>query len=282
MKDDTSHSSAAGYIRGCVDFYIRLAGRLIFYVSRSWKVPLVVLFLCLVFAGYKYSKLATVYTGQQTLVYNTLHKKVYGEWIQAIDDLIQRKEYAVLVQKLQLSEADIRMLRSIKATNIAGSPLHEDITEAKLPFYITYVYSGNGKGQQDAVFQRGILNYLNRHPSAVNSVEKLRSKRQLRMSYLERQLGLLDSIRRQSLGAQAAVPDMKELYALSDQYFEELSTLQQQEKVTTAVELFDVREPVATSPASWLWKRAVPVCLSILLISILVNAFIYWYRRPRV
>lgn len=66
-----------------------------------------------------------------------LGRKSYGEILQKLNLLAQSKSYNELAKLLALPVKQTKTLISLDVTNMAGSPLYEDITGTNQPFYIT-------------------------------------------------------------------------------------------------------------------------------------------------
>ncbi|MBL7704075.1 MAG: hypothetical protein JNM21_00880 [Taibaiella sp.] len=281
MNAVNNESSFAQYIRSAVRFYLNLLQKAVDLLKHSWKLPLLVLILSLAYTAYRYFTYKTVFTARQTYVYNCLHKKVYGDWILALDQLLQQRQYNLLAAQLAIPKDAVLQLHSIKASNIAGSPLSDDITEAKLPFYVSCQYNSNGEAGQSVALQKAITSYLNHQPRAKMAMKKVIEGRLQRIAYLEKQLEILDTLKRNILPESAASSGtLTEVFALNDKYQQELIELRSQSPIVDAVEIFDTANPERSSAKDWLRAKGIPAVIALSLMVMLVNTFIYWYKHP--
>lgn len=135
---------------------------ILYFTIRSIKKNLLIFIaLLLVFVGLGYylnKDSKTYYSSEMVCNYNYLHKKVYGEMIYRVNYLAQTSSYNTLAKELNIPVSSAQKVIRLEAKNIAGSPLHEDITEDRLPIYITAAVS-----EKDvfSTLQTGILSYFN-------------------------------------------------------------------------------------------------------------------------
>ncbi len=133
-----------------------------FCIGSIRRFLLLFLFLFLGMASGSYyfneGKKSSYYSAKMVCTYNYLHKKVYGEMLERANYLAATHSFPTLAEEFELPVSTVEKIISIQATNIVGSPLHEDITEDKLPFYITV--NVNDKAIYPHI-QEAILNYLN-------------------------------------------------------------------------------------------------------------------------
>ena len=105
-------------------------------LKTYWYIPLII-FLLFAFLCIKKNRSTQVfYTAKTSFTYNYLHKKFYGEQIVDLQDLIRHNKTKEVASLLNISEDAVEHLISVKAVNVYGKPLHEDLTDVKLPFYL--------------------------------------------------------------------------------------------------------------------------------------------------
>lgn len=98
------------------------------------------------------------YTGKASFTFSYLNKKVYGYRLLSLQQLVAEKQYQTIAQLLKTNVSTAKNLLEFEAKNVAGSPLHEDYTEQKYPFYV------HVKALKPSVFvglEKNIANYLN-------------------------------------------------------------------------------------------------------------------------
>jgi hypothetical protein len=91
-----------------------------------------------------------------------------------------------------MSETDAAKIADIDAVNIAGSPLSEDITEAKQPFYIHVKLHDRQIADTLAV---KLENYFNNNPQVKAMIITNMGKMKARLAYSNDQLRRLDSLK---------------------------------------------------------------------------------------
>jgi hypothetical protein len=177
--------------------FLRFISETISYILKILKKYALYFILAILVGGiagyWKYKNQPVYYEGGITCVYSELHKKIYGEMILTLDKYIKDDADAMVAKLLNIDPETARNLKEIKALNIAGKPLHEDVTMEKLPFYIKYQTTDPANAQK---INSGLLNYL-------RSGEFNRSRKEVRLSnaenkiqFIDKQLTILDSIKR--------------------------------------------------------------------------------------
>lgn len=131
----------------------------VFEALKRFFMVFIVLFLIIAGAGYYFTNGNNeLYAAKMVCSYNYLHKKTFGEMIYRANHLAETQSYHSLAEELNIPIDAAEKVVELKATNIAKSPLHEDLTKDKLPMYFTAVVT------EKEVFphlQKGILYYLN-------------------------------------------------------------------------------------------------------------------------
>ena len=167
------------------------AGYLIRSAREHW---LLFLFLmALVFGtGYLLRPSTTpVYESQMVCAFNNMHKKTFGEMVFRLNSLAETRSYQQLSHLLGLSMTQAKTIRGFDARNIAGSPLHEDITPDKLPLYFSL------RATDRSVFpavQEGLLRYLNSSPYHVVRSQAEQEQIRQKIDYLDGSIRKLDQV----------------------------------------------------------------------------------------
>jgi len=77
-----------------------------------------------------------VFHSEMTVSYAQLEKKIYGDMLFKLDQLLDSKQYESLASLLDMSVDQITQIKSISSKNIHNEPLINDISVEKVPFYI--------------------------------------------------------------------------------------------------------------------------------------------------
>ncbi|TNE81187.1 MAG: hypothetical protein EP332_04805 [Bacteroidetes bacterium] len=179
------------------------------------------------FGFWKYRQLKPVYEVEMQLTFNELHKKTYGEMTIRLQDQIKQENWPWVANVLGMKEADVEHLQSIQALNIARSPLHEDLTSEKIPFY---VLANVTDPSICSSLQNGIIKYFNENPLNTERRRVNLQNIQDRLQFLSNQLAWMDSIKmsyNQQLkrGVQpeqmSSDGSIDKLFELSDNFYKE-------------------------------------------------------------
>lgn len=127
-----------------------------------------------------------------TCVYNELHKKSYGEMILLLNSYVTGNETGNIVSALRIDEKIAASITHIQALNIVGSPLHEDMSMEKLPFYIRYTTSDPSSYQ---IINMSLIKYLQDCDYNLARRKIRIDNAQERIAYLNHQLASLDSLK---------------------------------------------------------------------------------------
>jgi len=190
--DNTTINDVKKYAAGIKFFYLKLCSFVFTAFLKYWYLPVLGIALGAGFAYNKASKAKSYYEGKAALTFSDFNKKMFGEMTDKLRSLCNSGSYQTLAEKLQLTEADARQVVDIEAVNMAGSPLADDITESKQPFYIHVKL--NNKQIADTLLAH-IENYMNNSPQVHTLIQSNSGKMKERLSYTEGQIQKLDSLK---------------------------------------------------------------------------------------
>ncbi len=160
-------------------------------VKQYWYVSLVV---CLIFsflAIKKYRATEMFFKAKTSFNYNYLHKKFYGEQIVDLNDLLRYDKRDEVASLLNISKEEVSGLKLIHAVNIYGKPLHEDLTDVRVPFYIELQFKDE---QYLNAYQGGLLHYFNSSPFTSEKVAKLQEEQKNKLKLINKELELIDTM----------------------------------------------------------------------------------------
>lgn len=173
-------------------FYLALFLFCINALKNYWYLLLVGIVIGCGLGYNKFRKFSPYFEGKATFTFSDFNKKMYGEMTDKLRSLVRSGSYTTLSEKLGISEPDIRKITDIEAINIAGSPLSDDITETRQPFYIRVKLTD--RQIADTLLTR-IERYLNDNPQAKSMIQNNIWKMQERLVYTSAQLQKLDSLK---------------------------------------------------------------------------------------
>jgi hypothetical protein len=165
-----------------------VAGRSI----KRYYLLLILLLAGVAALGYYQYKNSRVFEARTSYVYIELQKKMYGEMIDKLQEMILSGSRQRLAEALHLSPEQANSIVALRAENIYGAKLSEDVTEEKKLFYI------NVMATNDKVFdtlQYALENYLNNNILVKETLSRKRKIMEQKVAYLESALSMLDSLK---------------------------------------------------------------------------------------
>lgn len=190
--DNVSIQDIKSYAANLKLFYVKLVLFGINALKKYWYLLLTGVLLGGGFAYYKQQRARPFFEGKATLTFSDFNKKMFGEMTEKLRGLANSGSYKTLSEKLNINEEDAKKIIDIEAINIAGSPLADDITEGKQPFYIRVKLKD--RQLADTLLVR-VESYFNNNPQVkslmVNNSRKMRE----RLEYITAQLQKLDSLK---------------------------------------------------------------------------------------
>jgi len=131
--------------------------------------------------------------GGITCTYTELHRKTYGEMIKSLNESVLQHQSNLTAELLHISSEAANSLKWLKATNVAGASLEEDLNPEKLPFYITYAVDDIRFCKE---INAGLLTYLQQCDyNKTRRMIRLQAAKE-KAGYLDHQIAQLDSIKR--------------------------------------------------------------------------------------
>ena len=184
-------------VGGFLSALISVIKRAFFYILASLKryyLIAALVFIGIVAGGHFFLKTTgyNYYESGMACEFNSMSNKTYGEMLQNLEILVKTHSFASLSQTLQIPLPDAQKILNIDAVNMSGSPLNEDITADKFPFYIKV------KATDRAVFfvlQPALMNYLNTASPYRQKTNDFESASTLnKINFLKKDLSLADTI----------------------------------------------------------------------------------------
>jgi hypothetical protein len=284
MSDNIALENAKLYLKNVMVFYTYFID---FSIQSVKKYKTIVIGLCVVFgvAGFIKSNTRTeYYEAKATFYYIELNKKIYGEMLDKLRALSLSGSSKSLSEQLNITKQEALKIIDIEGLNIAESPLAEDITEVKLPFYIKL-----------KILDRNIANtvmykleaYLNSNPVGAEIISKNIVKLNKRISFLSLELTRLDSLKtafnyyltHQEIKTKNKINNLSitEIYKKSEELFIEKTDLELTLENYKAVHILDklvvADSPIKTNMAKEVFKFMLLGCVIGILLSIFLNAF---------
>lgn len=190
--DNISVSDIKTYAGNLKLFYSQLLLFVVNALKKYWYIILAGIVLGGGMAVYKYKNAKPYFAGKASILFSDFSKKTFGEMTDKLRDLARSGSYKTLAGKLKIDEADAKKIIDIEALNIAGSPLSDDITEGKQPFYFRVKLKDRQIADTLLVHYE---NYLNDIPQVRMLIENNLWKMKERLAYISEQIKKLDSLK---------------------------------------------------------------------------------------
>ncbi len=133
-----------------------------------------------------------IYSSQMTVSYAQLEKKIYGDMLFKLNQLIESKQFSNLAVLLNMTETQVGEIKSIEGINIHNKPLVNDISVEKVPFYIIVdVYNPDILPE----LQESLVNYIS-HSDFIFERLKLNERNyKNEIVHMKNQLAYMDSLK---------------------------------------------------------------------------------------
>lgn len=216
------------------------------------------------------------YTGKASFTFSYLNKKVYGDRLLSLQQLVSEKQYQTVAQLLKINTSTANKLLEFEAKNVAGSPLHEDYTEQKYPFYVHI------KATKPAVFvglEKAIADYLNEQSFDKNYIrfeqDKLRQKRII----FEKDLQRVDSLKK--LISVTDLPKYVEAITLVENITNQITAIDKQLNQASSITVLNSFVPIKTAKNGIIVNLGIKYLIAFFLLTIVLSVTLQLSRNLR-
>jgi hypothetical protein len=266
------------YVSEFIELNRLIMKQLKFYVSKYWYFLLLPYLILGVFSFYKYQSTSTFYKVESSYSYNYLHKKYYGEQILKTQELINFHKNSDLQKQFDLSPELVENIISIGATNVFNKPLHEDLTDIRLPFYIKLNLHSDTAID---LYEKAVLDLFNKNSFAKKHINRVNEDRRIKVQSLNEQINYLDSaiFKNPTKNQFKTAADFEKILALKEQKETERSNTVLAIKRDQAVELLNPMLAIPVSKMSqfkpWFLKGLILCILSSMIFVLSIAALKY-------
>lgn len=254
------------FLKSVLAFYQSMFRFCIFSIKNFWYVSFISLFIAIAAIYYYSASQKDQFTGTASFTFNYLNKKVYGDRLFMVQRLVEQQQVSDLAKLLQIPVKSAKCIVSFQAKNVAGSPLQEDYTEQKYPFY-TEVMTTNKAGFYQ--LENALANYLNASKFDQDYIRsehiKLRKKQQIFQADLKR----IDSLK--ELITINDLPNYTEAITLVENISNQLLAIEQQLKKPVSIEVLNEFVPVKTEKSQLVMSFAKKIGLLFIIISVVLS-----------
>ncbi|RYD56862.1 MAG: hypothetical protein EOP56_10750 [Sphingobacteriales bacterium] len=226
----------------------------------------------------------TVYTGTFTVMYDDLTRKIYGDRIEKLNELVRDNQHQTVSLLLGIKPEEAKRLREIKGKNILGQELTEDLNTDKIPFMVTIVAS-DSTGM--IMIQDRLVEFLETGTQYLANRKALKAKEiQDELNFIDRQLAHIDSLERKmnsigDIGGESAQDGDKgtnSIFESSYELYKKKQELERRRSVPTTLHVVDdIIIPVKTK-VSLVGAIAKGIIIGIFLYAIIVLLVIPVFR----
>ncbi|MES2618778.1 MAG: hypothetical protein V4613_12925 [Bacteroidota bacterium] len=180
------------YASGLKNFYVGIVRFKLQALRKYWYILLLGIVLGAAWGWNIHRKAQPLYMGTASFTYTELHKKIYGEMIDKLRTLCLSHSYQALASQLIIQPEVAQKIADIEAVNIDGSPLSDDITQGKLPFYIRVKLTDRLVSEQLLV---NLEQYMNDNHQAKVIIKNNSKSMREKIAFFDHQLKKLDSLK---------------------------------------------------------------------------------------
>lgn len=267
-------NSFISFLKNTFQFYQTTFKFIRLSLKKNWIFSLLLLVLFLVSFLVQTTRKQDFYTGKASFTFSYLNKKVYGDRLLSLQQLVAEKQYQAVAQLLKTNVSTAKNLLEFEAKNVAGSPLHEDYTEQKYPFYV------HVKATKPAVFvdlEKSIADYLNEQSFDKNYIrfeqDKLRQKRIL----FEKDLQRIDSIKK--LISVSDLPKYVEAITLVENITNQITAIDKQLNQTSSITVLNSFVAIKTAKNGIIVNLGIKYLIAYFLLTIILSVTLQLSRN---
>jgi hypothetical protein len=272
MKQD----SFVLFLKNTLQFYQTTFDFIRLSLKKNWIFSLLLFVLFSVAFLLQTTRKQDFYTGKASFTFSYLNKKVYGDRLLSLQQLVAEKQYQTVAQLLKTDVISAKNLLEVEAKNVAGSPLHDDYTEQKYPFYVHVT------ALKPSVFvglENAIATYLNEQSFDKNYIrfeqEKLRQKRII----FEKDLQRVDSLKK--LISVSDLPKYVEAITLVENLTNQITAIDKQLNQTSSITVLNSFVPIKTAKNGIIVNLGIKYLIAFFLLTIVLSVTLQLSRNLR-
>lgn len=217
-----------------------------------------------------------------TVGYDDLVRKIYGDRLEKVNDLIVDDNYSKVSRLLGVSGNVAKTLVKVKGTNILGQDLSEDMNTDRIPFIVTITVTDSSKINE---LQHGLVNFLEEGNEYMAVKKEVKIKEVLEeLEFIDRQLRMMDSLKKKYNDNSYAISDVKTnytnssantIYQFSYELYKRKQELERKKSMPANVQILDD----AIAPKS-LQKPAVLLIILGIFSGFILYVFLKYFLLP--
>lgn len=184
-----------------------------------------------------------------TVSYDELVRKVYGDRIVKLNEVVKEGDHARLANLLSVDKKAAGALVNLKAKNIVGDALEKDMNTDKIPFIVIARIKDTSVIMQ---LQAGIVSFLEEGNKYLASKKAIKIKEiDNEIAFIDRQLVMMDSLKREyqhfSSGASNEKASPSALYEFSYELYKKRQDLIKKKEMPANLQVID--DAIVPKPA---------------------------------
>jgi hypothetical protein len=204
------------------------------------------------------SRKADNFRASFTVAYDEMVRKIYGDRLNKVNTLVQRKDVSAVAQLLGVNAKDAASLQAIKGKNILGEDLSDDLNVDKVPFIVEMTVKDSASIPR---LQTGIVKFLETGNAYLASNRALKIQQiEDEIKFIDRQLAMMDSLKKlynvSSLSISEKNASLTNIYSFSYDLYKNRQNLVRKKEMPGAIQVLD--DAIAAKKTGW------PVSLMIL------------------
>lgn len=135
------------------------------------------------------------YKAIMTVSYALYEKKIYGDMLSKLNDLIKANSHETLGRMLDVEPEKLEHLQEISTYNIENEPLVEDLSIEKVPFYVEVEVANTAILP---ALEKGLVHYMNNTPYITERLALQAEQNKAELEFYEERLEIIDSLLKHS------------------------------------------------------------------------------------
>ena len=186
-----------------------------------------------------------------TVAYDEMVRKIYGDRLNKVNILVQRKDVPTVARLLGVSNKDASSLLAIKGKNILGEELSDDLNADKVPFIVEMTVKDSSSILR---LQAGIVKFLETGNAYLANNRALKIQQiEDEIRFIDRQMSMMDSLKKlynvSSFSMNEYNNSLTNIYSFSYDLYKSRQILVRKKEMPGAIQVLD--DAIAAKKTGW-------------------------------
>ncbi len=178
---------------GLYYYLIKAVHELIFSIKRNLLLFILCIALPACFVAGSYLMSSKQYQASFTVNYEELFRKIYGDRLDKLNELLHRKEYDKVASLIHVTPQRAANLKKIEGKNILGDDLSKDLNTDRIPFIVEYTVDDSTNILE---YQNGIIQFLETGNAYLSDKKKIKQVELIEeLQFIDSQLQILSTLK---------------------------------------------------------------------------------------